>query len=88
MQPNYGLLSVQAAVHRGATQRLLGELLQRLGVHILSGRPLKVWQRGGRACVHGCMVWAGARMFWLCVNVYVNMCLCLLVCACKRLKGT
>ncbi|KAF5839300.1 hypothetical protein DUNSADRAFT_1173 [Dunaliella salina] len=42
VQPNYGLLSVQAAVHRGATQRLVGELLQRLGVHILSGRPLKV----------------------------------------------
>ena len=33
---------MQAAVHRGATQRLVGELLQRLGVHILSGRPIKV----------------------------------------------
>jgi len=42
VQPNYGVLSVQAAVHRGATQRLVGELLQRLGVHILSGRPIKV----------------------------------------------
>lgn len=45
VQPNYGLLSTEAAVHRGATQRLVAELLQRLGVHILSGRPLKA--RGG-----------------------------------------
>ncbi|MEW5309879.1 MAG: hypothetical protein WDW38_001727 [Sanguina aurantia] len=42
VQPNYGLLSTVAGVPRGATQRLLGELLQRLGVHILSGRSVKV----------------------------------------------
>lgn len=42
VQPNYGLLATAAAVHRGACQRLVAELLQRLGVHILSGRPLKV----------------------------------------------
>lgn len=42
IQPNYGLLSTQAGIHRGATQRLVGELLQRLGVHVLSGRTIKV----------------------------------------------
>ena len=42
VQPNYGLLAVASAVHRGACQRLVAELLQRLGVHILSGRPVKV----------------------------------------------
>ncbi|KAJ9509081.1 hypothetical protein QJQ45_001570 [Haematococcus lacustris] len=41
IQPNYGQLSVQTAIHRGATQRLVAEILQRLGVHILSGRPIK-----------------------------------------------
>jgi hypothetical protein len=41
-QPNLGLLSTESGVHRGATQRLLGELLQRLCVHVLSGRPIKV----------------------------------------------
>lgn len=42
VQPNYGLLSSSAGVHRGAGQRLIAELLQRLGVHILSLRPIKV----------------------------------------------
>lgn len=42
VQPNYGLLSTQSAIHRGSTQRLVSELLQRLGVHILSNRPVKV----------------------------------------------
>ncbi len=42
VQPNYGLLSTYAAVHRGAGQRLIAELLQRLGVHILSSRAVKV----------------------------------------------
>eukprot|EP00798_Chlamydomonas_sp_ICE-L_P013964 gene13964-19904_t len=41
VQPNYGLLSSGAVVHRAACQRLIAELLQRLGVHILSGRPIK-----------------------------------------------
>lgn len=42
VQPNYALLSQAAAVHRGIGQRLLAELLQRLGVHILSSRAIKV----------------------------------------------
>ena len=46
VQPNYGLLSSAAAVHRGAGQRLIAELLQRLGVHILSSRPVKVQYKG------------------------------------------
>lgn len=42
IQPNYGMLATAAAVHRGVSQRLLQELVQRLGVHILSGRPVQV----------------------------------------------
>ncbi|GFR41387.1 hypothetical protein Agub_g2070 [Astrephomene gubernaculifera] len=42
LQPNYGLLATASAVHRGACQRLVLELMQRLGVHILSGRPISV----------------------------------------------
>ncbi|GLC72408.1 hypothetical protein PLESTF_001244500 [Pleodorina starrii] len=42
VQPNYGLLATAAAVHRGTCQRLVVELMQRLGVHILSGRPILV----------------------------------------------
>ena len=48
VQPNYGLLSTAAAVHRGAGQRLIAELLQRLGVHILSARSIKVWDGFGK----------------------------------------
>ncbi|EFJ44827.1 hypothetical protein VOLCADRAFT_94835 [Volvox carteri f. nagariensis] len=42
VQPNYGLLATAAAVHRGSCQRLVLELMQRLGVHILSGRAIQV----------------------------------------------
>ncbi|GIL72590.1 hypothetical protein Vretimale_4330 [Volvox reticuliferus] len=42
VQPNYGLLATASAVHRGACQRLVLELMQRLGVHLLSGRPIQV----------------------------------------------
>lgn len=39
------MLATAAAVHRGVSQRLLQELVQRLGVHILSGRPVQVSQQ-------------------------------------------
>ncbi|KXZ56412.1 hypothetical protein GPECTOR_1g367 [Gonium pectorale] len=42
IQPNYGLLATASAVHRGTCQRLLLELMQRLGSHILSGRTISV----------------------------------------------
>ncbi|KAG2499190.1 hypothetical protein HYH03_002771 [Edaphochlamys debaryana] len=42
IQPNYTLLSSASGVHRGACQRLVVELMQRLGVAILSGRPVAV----------------------------------------------
>ncbi|GAX77732.1 hypothetical protein CEUSTIGMA_g5175.t1 [Chlamydomonas eustigma] len=42
VQPNYGVLSASAAVHRGTGQRLVAELLQRLGIHILSSRAVRV----------------------------------------------
>ncbi|GLI68796.1 hypothetical protein VaNZ11_013293 [Volvox africanus] len=42
VQPNYGLLATASAVHRGTCQRLVLELMQRLGVHLLSGRPIQV----------------------------------------------
>lgn len=56
MQPNYGLLSSSANVHRGIGQRLTAELLNRLGVHILSERPIKVGaarQATGEDCKGG-----------------------------------
>ena len=77
VQPNYGLLATASAVHRGACQRLVAELLQRLGVHILSGRPLRVSavavpastarrlsaaRTHARRCVHGMQAAAHGRM--------------------------
>ena len=47
VQPNYGLLAISASIHRGACQRMISDLLQRLGVHILSGRAVKVCALGG-----------------------------------------
>lgn len=42
LQPNYGLLATASAVHRGICQRLVLELMQRLGAAVLANRPVSV----------------------------------------------
>eukprot|EP00198_Chlamydomonas_reinhardtii_P014214 XP_001703551.1 predicted protein [Chlamydomonas reinhardtii] len=43
LQPNYGLLATASAVHRGICQRLVLELMQRLGAAVLANRPVSVY---------------------------------------------
>ncbi|KAG2440379.1 hypothetical protein HXX76_004484 [Chlamydomonas incerta] len=43
LQPNYGLLATASAVHRGICQRLVLELMQRLGAAVLANRPISVY---------------------------------------------